>query len=332
MYYLDKINSLKDIFGTDSIILEHERLIVGNKIYPIVDDVIILLDVTQYPESLKRKLKVPGSLQHYKLHDFAEDIQFTFGEEWKKFSEILPDHEKIFLQYFDLIDLDDLKDKRVCDLGCGMGRWSYFLKDKCKELILVDFSEAIFVARRNLKDVNNILFFMCDLKHLPFGADFCDFLFCLGVLHHLPTNALQEVRSLSKFSPTILIYLYYALDNRPIYYRLLLKVVTALRLLVSKIRNNKFRSFFTFFAACLFYLPLIYLGKLLKPIGLSKYVPLYEAYQDKSTKLIRQDVYDRFFTSIEQRFSRKEILSLKDAFREVIISENLPYWHFVCKR
>ena len=41
--------------------------------------------------------------------------------------------------YFDLIDLEALESKRICDLGCGIGRWSYFLKDIAKEIVLVDF-------------------------------------------------------------------------------------------------------------------------------------------------------------------------------------------------
>ena len=39
------------------------------------------------------------------------------------------------------VDIEKLQEKRVSDLGCGNGRWSYFLKDKCREIILVDFSD-----------------------------------------------------------------------------------------------------------------------------------------------------------------------------------------------
>ena len=68
------------------------------------------------------------------------------------------------------------------------------------------------------------------------------------------------------------------------------------------------------------------------PIGFSKYVPLYESYNGKGMERIRQDVYDRFFTSIEQRFSKKQIMELRDTFSDVIISEQLPYWHFICEK
>lgn len=332
MYYSDKLETLRDIFGSDEVKLDNAVLAVGDICYPIIDDVIILLDPSQYPPALKAKLGISTDEAAIGRSDFAEDIQFTFGQEWQRFPHVLPEHEKIFLDYFDLIDLSGLKDFRVCDLGCGIGRWSYFLKDKCRELVLMDFSEAIFVARCNLRDARNALFFMGDLKRLPFREDFADFIVCLGVLHHLSTPALGELRRLKKYAPALLIYLYYALDNRPVYFRIFLCMVTAMRRLVSKIRNPLFRSVFTWLALLLMYLPLIRLGRSLRPLGLSKHVPLYEAYHDKGVEQVRQDVYDRFFTRIEQRFSRDEILGLRDSFAKVTVSSALPYWHFICER
>lgn len=330
MYYQNKIESLKDIFGKE-VFLKDDFLEVENKRYPIINDVIVLLPEGQYTDFVKNELKIKEDIENSKT-DFAYDIQYTFGKEWKQYNEILSEHKEEFLQYFDLVPLDTLRNLRICDLGCGNGRWSYFLKDVCKEIILVDFSDSIFVARKNLKDAPNCLFFMADLKNLPFRDDFCEFLFCLGVLHHLPTPSLDEVCNLKRFSPLLLIYLYYSLDNRPIYFSFILKIVTFLRKWLSKKKNPVFREIFSSFGTFFFYLPLIFLGELLKPLKLSNYVPLYETYHGKSIKRIKQDVYDRFFTSIEQRVSKKEILKLKDIFTSINVSENKPYWHFLCKR
>jgi SAM-dependent methyltransferase len=321
-----------DIFGAEDIKVEKECLTVNDKIYPIVDDVIILLEPAQYPESLSKRLKVDKRNIPTVDMEFAEDIQFTFGEEWQEFPDIIFEHEKEFSQYFDLIKLSDLKNKRICDLGCGIGRWGHFLKDQCKELILVDFSEAIFVARNNLKDDENILYFMGDLRRLPFRDDFVDFLFCIGVLHHLPCSALEEVRSLKKYAFQLLIYLYYALDNRPFYFRVLLMFATRLRLQAASVRNSHFRNLFCWAGVFFVYYPFIILGSILRPLGRSHLIPLYESYHGKTLERIRQDVYDRFFTRIEQRFTREEIMTLKDTFSNVIISKQLPYWHFLLKR
>jgi len=332
MYYSNKLDILVDIFGTKNIKVELECLTVNDKSYPIIDDVIILLDPAQYPESLSKRIKADKSNIPTVDMEFAEDIQFTFGEEWQEFSDIMFEHEKEFSQYFDLINLSDLKNKRICDLGCGIGRWDYFLKDQCKELILVDFSEAVFVARHNLKDAENILYFMGDLKRLPFRDDFVSFLFSLGVLHHLPSSALEEVRSLNKYASQILIYLYYALDNRPFYFRVLFMLATRLRMRTASVRNSHFRNLFSLAGVLFIYYPFIILGSILGSLGMSHLIPLYESYHGKTLERIRQDVYDRFFTGIEQRFTKKEIMTLKDTFSNVIVSNQLPYWHFLLKR
>jgi len=329
-YYADKLASLRDMFGTTALTLEPGWLQVGERRYPIVDDVIVLLDPDQYPPALRERLGASPARKALQGAVFAEDIQHTFGDEWKRFSEILPEHEAEFRNYFDLVDTGALGELRVCDLGCGIGRWSFFLKDKCRELVLVDFSEAIFVARKNLQDCPRALFFMGNLNALPFRPGFADFLFCLGVLHHLPTDALEAVRKLKPYANTVLIYLYYALDNRPAHFRWLLALVTAVRLITARIRNRAFRAAFTWLVAYLVYAPLIWLGHVLDPVGLSRYVPLHVDYKGKSLGRIQQDVYDRFFTRIEQRFTRHQIAALTDTYAKVVISDRGPYWHFLC--
>ncbi len=334
-YYSDKIQSLREILGRDDIRLEPACLVVGDKTYPIVDDVIVLLEPSRYPAKIRRRIGVdsgPESAgeQAGREEDFSEDVQFSFGREWNTFSKMLPEHEEEFHRYFDLVDLDWLAGKRVLDVGCGMGRWSFLLRDKCRELVLVDFSEAVFAARNLLRDSSKAIFFMGDIHSLPFGENCADFLFCLGVLHHMPTDALDEVRALKKYSNKLLIYLYYALDNKPFYFRWILAMVTLARLTLSRIRNAAFRKCFTWFGAFAIYYPCIWTGRAMKPLGLSRYVPLIE-HDGQGLEGIRLHVYDRFFTKIEQRVTRKQIRELEDTFSRVVISENPGYWHFLCE-
>lgn len=331
MYYEAKIEALRDVFGAE-VALEGDRLLTNGRAYPIVDDVIVLLEPSEYPRRLRERLAQPRRQPVPPAVPFEERIQFSFGEEWAAFPHILPEHEAEFEDYFDLVDFDCIRSARVCDLGCGIGRWSYFLSSRCREVILVDFSDAIFVARRNLADVDNALFFMADITRLPFRDDFADLVVCLGVLHHLPVPALAAARRLARMAPKHLIYIYYALENRPWYFRSLLGMTTWVRLIVSGVRSPHFRLAFTWLVTLGLYVPMLALGQLLNIFARGRDVPLYEAYRGKSLRRIRQDVYDRFFTGIEQRHTRRQIEELADTFSSVRISDGLPYWHFLCER
>lgn len=332
-YYQNKIDSLKDLFPEKDVALTEAGLRVGPRVYPIIDDVIVLCEPAEYTDLVRNRLGNPTPKPKSAGDaSFAPDVQFSFGHEWTVYDSILGEHSEEFRQYFDLIDLEKLRDARVCDLGCGIGRWSHYLSEKAREVVLVDFSDAIFAARRNLRDKPNCLFFMGNIKRLPFREDFCDFLFCIGVLHHLPTPCLDEVRSLRSYARELLIYLYYNCDNRPKHYAALLRAVTLLRESLVKIKNPRARTLLSKLMAYGLYSPLVYAGKAVAPLGLSRYVPLYDGYHDKSVARMEQDVYDRFFTSIEQRVSRAEILELKDSFSDVKVSDGLPYWHFLCTR
>lgn len=311
MYYQNKVGALQQIFGVADVEVKPHSVRVGGAEFPVRDDVIDVMASTA---------------------DVAEDIQYTFGAEWQEHRAILPEHATEFAQYFDLVDLRSLRDARVCDLGCGSGRWSFFLKDYCREIVLVDFSEAIYVARDNLRRADHCLFFKGDVLSLPFARDFADLIVCLGVLHHLPIPCLDAVKSLARFAPRLLIYLYYALDNRPAFFRALLRVVDGARSTLSRVRSPRFRQAFALFGAIGVYRPLVALGHLLEPLGLGRHVPLHDVYRGKSTRRIQQDVYDRFFTRIEQRVSRAQIEALGNDFTEVRVSSALPYWHFLIIR
>jgi SAM-dependent methyltransferase len=313
VYYRNKVAALQQIFGVRDVEIKPHSVRVGHAEFPVNDDVIDVMPLAT-------------------TADFAEDIQYTFGAEWQEHRAILPEHAVEFAQYFDLVDLSSLRDARVCDLGCGNGRWSFFLKDTCRELVLVDFSDAIYVARQNLRDADHCLFFKADVLALPFANDFADFIVCLGVLHHLPVPCLDAVKALQRFAPRLLIFLYYALDNRPAPFRGLLRIVNGARRTLSRVRSPRFRRAFALFGAIAIYRPLIALGHVLRPFGLATHVPLHDVYRGKSVRRIRQDVYDRFFTRIEQRVSRAQIDDLRGDFKDVRISGAVPYWHFLLIR
>jgi SAM-dependent methyltransferase len=329
-YYVGRETSLREIFGATTVEVGSDHVVLDGRAYPVVDDVIIMLPANRLPCGIAARVARNGTPETTQ-GAFAEDIQYTFGAEWKEHGAVLADHADEFTAYFDLIDLDALADRRVADLGCGSGRWASFVAPQCREIVLVDFSEAVFVARRNLVGADNAIFVLADVLDLPFADDAFDLSYCLGVLHHLPVDALDACRALRRLGPEVLVYLYYALDNRPAYYRALLVIVTQVRRQLAKIRNPVARSRISLVIAGAVYAPLAFAGSIAGGRA-KRYVPLADTYAGKSLKRLQQDAYDRFFTRIEQRFTQAEILELRDSFGEITVSDELPYWHFLCRR
>jgi len=109
-------------------------------------------------------------------------------------------------------------------------------------------------------------------------------------------------------------------------------MVNVIRVLLCNITSSHARTALTELLMWLLYLPPIAFAKLLLKLSINPAKIPLSSYSNMSLSRIRQDVYDRFFTSIEQRVSKQEILKLSDTFSEIVISDKVPYWHFLCKK
>ena len=329
-YYAGRERSLAELFDVGEVTVAVDHLVLDGRRVPVIDDVIVMLPPARLPELARSRISHGGSTPMNDL-DFAADIQYSFGAEWTDHGALLPEHHLEFEAYFDLVELKSLSEHRIGDLGCGSGRWAWFVAPYCRELVVTDFSDAIFVARANLSEHPNVIFVMADVLDLPFADDALDFAYCLGVLHHLPVDALEACRRLAPVTPELLVYLYYALDNRPEYFRWILRTVTAARRQLARVTNRRARNAVSFVLAVIIYAPLGWVGRI--GGGLAKrYIPLADTYAGKSLRRLQQDAYDRFFTAIEQRFTREQIHTLEDTFGRVSVSDGTPYWHFLCQR
>ena len=330
-YYHDKTKRLSELLGVLEVKLTDSGIEADGKFYPVINDVIILIDSSQYPQSLLRSTGI--KTESKKTDVFAPDIQDHYSKFWKEWPSLHSRYDEEFEGYFDLVNLDSLKGGRVCDLGSGMGRWSYMLAQRVElsEIVLVDFSDAIFTARKLFADDDRVIYFMGDLLKIPFPANSFDFSMSLGVLHHLPADCLKIARGFKSIAPKFLVYLYYALDNKPFYYRLLLNAYTPIRKLTCRIKSEIFRIVFSWFIVFTIYIPFIALGYIMKPFGLSRYIPLFAEHSWAGIDGMRHSAYDRFFTRIEQRVSKKQIKGLEDTFDRVTISPRQAYWHFLAE-
>lgn len=116
-YDAEKVNILSDLFGAE-VWLGDDELITPTRQYPIVDDVIVLLPQNHYPKSVRKRITAAEEPLKETL-EFSELVQHGFGEEWRQYGEVLPDHAEEFCRYFDVVDLRQLGEIRICDLDCG---------------------------------------------------------------------------------------------------------------------------------------------------------------------------------------------------------------------
>lgn len=257
-----------------------------------------------------------------------------FGDEWSRFDQSgaqAEDLEQLFNQYFAVFPWDALAEgARGIDVGCGTGRWARFVAPRVGRLDCVDASEeALAVAKRNLSEAKNVSLTQASVGRLPFETGSFDFGYSLGVLHHVPNTqaALQECVRVLKPGAPFLVYLYYALDNRPAWFRAAWKATDVLRRLVSRMPTGM-RHVVADAVATGVYWPLARTARLGEQLGFDVSGLPLSAYRERGLYIMRNDALDRLGTQLEQRFSRVEIQGMMQAagLNEIRFHEDVPFW------
>ena len=257
-----------------------------------------------------------------------------FGDEWTRFDQSSLSNDEsqlIFDKYFDIFPWDLISETSVgFDLGCGSGRWAKHVAPLVGELYCVDASvKALEVARKNLAKSDNCIFENLTTDSLKILDKDFDFGYSLGVLHHIPDTqkALSDSVSVLKKGAPFLLYLYFAFDNKPTWYRLIWRASEIFRYIISR-SPFYIRVIITNLIALLIYFPLARGALLLEKIGIdSDNVPM-SSYKKTSFYTMRTDALDRFGTRLEQRFTRKEVYNMMSnaGLINIKFSENVPYW------
>jgi SAM-dependent methyltransferase len=258
----------------------------------------------------------------------------AFGEEWSYFPQTAIDRderERAFDAYFSIFPWHLLPpNARGADVGCGSGRWAAMVAGRVAKLHLIDASAAALeVARGAFTATTNVEFHHASVDAMPLENASLDFAYSLGVLHHVPdtASAIRSIAAKLKTGAPFLIYLYYAFDNRPAWYRMLWSVTNTMRRVISK-TPFIVRLAISSALATLVYLPLAGTAALLERKGILRANWPLGYYRDKSFYTMRTDALDRFGTRREHRFSRAEIRVMLESagFVDITFSEAAPYW------
>ena len=264
----------------------------------------------------------------------------SFGDEWNRFSDFSEeDLTTAGSQYFDLLDDKIVNQNTIAlDIGCGTGRWSKYMARRVKFIEAIDPSDAVYAAAKVLINYSNIRITRAEVDSIPFTDNSFDFVFSLGVLHHIPDTAAAIRKAVEKLKPGghLLLYLYYRFDNRSLVFKSIFFLSNILRLFISKL-PKKLKQWSCDVIATIIYIPLVSFARLIKMISSGshfyKKIPL-SYYADKSFYIMRNDALDRFGTPLEQRFTRKEIDAMltQCGMDDIRFSDNEPYWHVISRK
>ena len=257
----------------------------------------------------------------------------SFGNEWTRFNQkgmLEEESMRIFDNYFSLFPWNKItSDSEGFDMGCGSGRWARYAASRVGHLNCIDPSSAIDVAKKTLNDCKNVTLIRGSVSDSQLKKNSQDFGYSLGVLHHVPDTqkAINSCVELLKVDAPLLLYLYYAFDNKPFFYKFIWRVSDIIRSVISKLPIS-IRNIFTDLIFLFVYVPFFFVSKTAERLGINpENIPL-SYYRNHSFYTMRTDSRDRFGTPLEQRFTRAKIkaMMIESGLKDIQFSDNEPFW------
>jgi SAM-dependent methyltransferase len=235
-----------------------------------------------------------------------------------------------FHTYFSIFPVEALAGAEGFDLGCGNGRIAQCIAPRAGFLHCIDPSAAgLAAAREAMRHLDNVSFHQASVDSIPLPESSQDFGFAIGVLHHVPDPAagLKSCVNKLKRGAPFLLYMYYSLDNRPRWFRLLWRISDIARQLISKL-PFELRVVASTITAATIYWPLSRASHLLRALGVSTNNLPLSGYTDRPWADLRADALDRFGTAVEHRFSREQIekMMVNAGLRNIRFALGPPYW------
>ena len=297
-----------------------------SKSYPIVNGIPRMLTSTMC------KAMQGETVSHEAAFDASKAATAkSFGYEWSHFSQMYEEWESNFKEYMAPHDAEFFKGKRVLDAGCGSGRHTYYSSRYGAEVWAVDLGAAIEVAKRNNAENEAANFVQADLYNLPFAFESFDFIYSIGVLHHLPDpeGAFRNLLRYLKPGGEIQIYLYWKPEGQPLK-GALLAVVNALRKLTTRLPHKLLHAL-SYPAAIAAFLFFVFPYQIMKQLpGLktpAERLPMKQ-YAHYPFRVCVNDQFDRFSAPIENRYAKAEVAAwLKQANLEDIAVR--PSWGWI---
>ena len=183
----------------------------------------------------------------------------SFGVEWKEYPNVQLDSENQYswnisearLELVLGFPLEFLKNKSVIEIGCGPGRFSEHFIKYCKDLTIVDSSDAInYNLTANHKNCTAHKKDFLDQGFIKENSNKFDIVFCRGVIQHTENrfNAIKSLFEYAKIQPAGLVIfdvyprrksdlMYFLTDFKYFWRKVLPKIIT-LDKFIKILKNN----------------------------------------------------------------------------------------------
>ena len=282
--------------------------------------------------------------QNRKDENLDQGVIDSFGHEWATYdygeTETSEALDAQFMAYCAPIDLTQFNPKTSLagDFGAGSGRWSSRLSPHFSLVYALEPSDgANSVLKNKFSNDPKIVVLQETVGSNSIPLASLDLAMSLGVLHHIPDTglAIKDVSRRIKPGGVFLCYLYYSLENKPAYYKMIFKAVDGVRRVIS-VLPQRLKQFVTSLIAGVIYWPLARFSKVLNKFGKNtSNLPLHH-YADMPFVMLANDALDRFGTTLEQRFSKAEITEMLRVadfdISTLKFSDKEPFWTFSVKK
>ena len=147
----------------------------------------------------------------YDEKDLSAGSSDRFGYEWHNYPDLLPEYEEQFRRWAAHLEPQDWRGLTFLDVGCGMGRNSYWpMTYGAAGGLAIDIDErSLAAARRTLAPFSSMRIEKRSAYDIGCKDEF-DLVFSIGVVHHLrhPELALASMVKATKPGGRVLIWVY----------------------------------------------------------------------------------------------------------------------------
>ena len=229
----------------------------------------------------------------------------SYSYQWRKFKDMFPHWEEVFLDSIRPITPEFFSGRVGLDGGCGFGRSLYYASKYGAEMIGLDLSEAIEAARENATASGRVHLVQGDIFHPPVKRQSLDFVYSIGVLHHLPDprRGFLTLTQLLKPGAPMFIWVYLRGRGRQIAAFTAMRAVSTrmpLRLLNAATLGLAAAQWLAFLA------PYRVLKKMRATAGLAECIP-FTLYARYPFRVLHTDWFDGLSVPLQNYYRRDDI-------------------------